>query len=98
MLWRYLTAPPFTNTVLVTRFSFQHFIGPSKRPWFWFGHNLLLHKRDPRPVLPAHTVPEATKTVTVDVVLKIARVETIRQVEYLQSEFDPVALELTNQT
>ena len=49
--------------------------------------SLLFHKRDPRAELPADAIVKAAEVIAGQVVLKVARIEVIREIEDLQTEF-----------
>ena len=59
---------------------------------------LLLHKRNPRAELPAHAIEKAAEVITRQVVLKVARIEVIREIEDLQTEFHFVFVESSRET
>ena len=58
----------------------------------------LLHKRDPRSVLPAHSIVKTAKGNAIDVVLQIPWVEMIREIENFQPQFCSILLERSRQT
>jgi hypothetical protein len=62
------------------------------------GTNLLFHEGDPRAELPADAVGKAAEVITRQVVLKVAGIEVIREIEDLQTEFHSVFVESSRKT
>ena len=59
---------------------------------------LLLHKRDPRAELSADAIGKAAEVIARQVVLKVAGIEVIREVEDLQSQLNSIFAESSRQT
>ena len=59
---------------------------------------LLLDKRDPRAELPADAIGKAAEVIARQVVLKVAGIEVIREIEDLQTEFHSVFVESSRET
>ena len=59
---------------------------------------LLLDKRDPRAELPADAVGKAAEVIARQVVLKVTRIEMIREIEDLKTEFHSIFIESSRQT
>ena len=62
------------------------------------GTSLLFHKRDPRGELPADAIGKAAEVIARQVVLKVAGIEVIREIEDLQTEFHSVFVESSRDT
>ncbi len=62
------------------------------------GTNLLFHKRDPRAELPADAIEKAAEVIARQIVLKVAGIEVIREIEDLQTEFHSVFVESSRNT
>ena len=63
-----------------------------------FGTNLLFHKRDPRAELSADAIGKTAEVIARQVVLKVAGIEVIREIEDLQTEFHSVFVESSRET
>ena len=59
--------------------------------------DLLFHKRDPRAELPADAIEKAAEVITRQVVLKVARIEVIREIENLEPQLYAIVLEFSDQ-
>jgi len=59
---------------------------------------LLLDKRDPRAELPDDAIGKAAEVIARQVVLKVAGIEVIREIEELQTEFHSVFVESSRET
>src|SRR6266404_6751019 len=57
-----------------------------------------LDERDPRAELPADAIEKAAEVITRQVVLKVAGIEVIREIEDLQTEFHSVFVESSRET
>jgi len=60
--------------------------------------DLLFHKRDPRGERSADAIGKAAEVTARQVILKVTRIEVIREIEDLQTEFDSVFVESSRQT
>ena len=59
---------------------------------------LLLHEGDPRAEPPAHAIVESAKSIAIDVVLKVSRIETVGEIENFQTQLHTIVIKSSLQT